>query len=145
MLLSNLRALGRTWPSLTGDTIPVTTLALTTPHSDFNQDSQMEQGRSPGCQGWEGLKETPGSAARKVTEVVSVCASRCFHHSGQGMGLVVHPKCCQRHSRCLRCSAGPHQGRVQLVTALISEPVWTGKSPSVDDGELTYTGTFSFL
>lgn len=69
-------------------------------------------------------------------KVILMSASCCFPHSGQGMslGLAVHPKRCQRHSGHLRSSAGLHQGRVHVVTALISEPDLTGESICVDDG-----------
>lgn len=85
-------------------------------------------------------KENPSQWKRKFFKVIFMSASCCFHHSGQEMslGLVTLSKCCQRPSRHLSYSAGPHWGRVHLITALISEPVLTGESICVNDGELAF-------
>lgn len=85
-------------------------------------------------------KGNPSQWKRKFFKVILMSASCCFHHSGQEMslGLVTLSKCCQRPSRHLSYSAGPHWGRVHLITALISEPVLTGESICVNDGELAF-------
>lgn len=135
---------------LAGDAFRTTLHAGSAYHCTANSSrifplTNGEQGRNPGHHKWECLKETPGSTERKVIKVILMSASCCFCPSGEGMslGLVIRPKCCQRHSRHLCYSLGPHQGSVHFVTALISEPVLSGESICGND-ELTYTGTFSF-
>lgn len=84
LTLTNLGALGKTWPSLTGHL----------PHHHAGTDhhhtptfilmlTNGEQGRNSGCHKRE--EGNPRQCRRKVIKVILISALCCFYHSGQGV------------------------------------------------------------